>query len=602
RASPEKLAALWGVLAAGGAGIALGPADLGQLPVYAPEGARVPVLVTTRALVASVRVEASRVVYVEDVDASGAAFTSSEDAHALAWLLSTGSGQPAWALGHRELSEFFTGLDARLSPPDGGAWLSASEASADRPELEALWALTRGLRVVYPPERITAGLVSLGGGGPRAKAMDLSLIYFANDEDTLQGPKYELLLEGAKFADAHGFSAVWTPERHFHSFGGLYPQPAVVAAGLATVTKHLHLRSGSVVLPLHDPLLIAEQWSVVDNLSQGRVGLSVATGWHTQDFTFAPANFERRREILVEKLATLRALWRGERFKRPGGAGTTMEAVLRPKPVQKELPVWLTATSNPETFRMAGELGAGVLTGLLSHSLEELKPKIALYREAWRRNGHPGRGHITCMLHTYLGDDDQEVLRLVRQPLLAYFRSSVDIVTSLLLTQGYQGEIQKLSAEDIDALLEHTFENHAKTTGLVGTVDGAVKRLRDVRAADVDEVAALIDFGLETPVVLEGLRRLAVVRERMDAEAAVRQEQVLVEAEAGVEGLLELARASGAVLVHTSARLARTLSELSGARESLAHVGALVVEGAVGGIGRRRCTGPRAWRCGCPVT
>ncbi|RKH18541.1 amino acid adenylation domain-containing protein, partial [Corallococcus sp. CA041A] len=600
RSSPEKLAALWGVLAAGGAGIALGPADLTQLPVYAPEGTRVPVLVTTRALVASVRVEASRVVYVEDVDASGAPLRAGEAAHTLAWLLPTGAGQPAWALGHRELSEFFTGLDARLSPPDGGAWLSASEASADRPELEALWALTRGLRVVYPPERITARLVSLGGGGPRAKVMDLSLIYFANDEDALQGPKYELLMEGAKFADANGFSAVWTPERHFHSFGGLYPQPAVISAAVAAVTKHLHVRSGSVVLPLHDPLIIAEQWSVVDNVSQGRVGLSVATGWHTQDFTFAPANFEKRRDILLEKLSTLRSLWRGERFKRPGGAGTLVEGALRPKPVQKELPVWLTATSNPETFRMAGELGAGVLTGLLSHSLEELKPKVALYREAWRRNGHPGRGHITCMLHTYLGDDDQEVLRLVRKPLLAYFRSSVDIVTSLLLTQGYQGDIQKLSPEDIDALLEHTFENHAKTTGLVGTVDGAVKRLRDVRAADVDEVAALIDFGLDTPVVLDGLRRLAVVRERMAAEATARQEQVLVEAEAGVEGLLELARQSGAVLVHTSARLARSLSELPGARESLAHVGALVLEGASAELGAalHRAAGVEVWLSG----
>ncbi|RKI73405.1 amino acid adenylation domain-containing protein, partial [Corallococcus sp. AB049A] len=600
RSSPEKLSALWAVLSAGGAAIALGPADLARLSVYAPEGARVPVLVTTRNLVASVRVEASRVVYVEDVGAQGASSSVSADANTLAWLLPTDPGQPAWALGHRELAEFFTALDTRLSPPDGGAWLSASEPSADRPELEALWALTRGLRVVYPPERITAGLVNLHGGGPRAKAMDLSLIYFANDEDTLQGPKYELLMEGAKYADANGFSAIWTPERHFHSFGGLYPQPAVISAAIAAVTKHVHVRSGSVVLPLHDPLIIAEQWSVVDNVSQGRVGLSVATGWHTQDFTFAPANFERRRDILLEKLATLRALWRGERFKRPGGAGTTVEGALRPKPVQKELPVWLTATSNPETFRMAGELGAGVLTGLLSHSLEELKPKVALYRDAWRRNGHPGRGHITCMLHTYLGDDEQEVLRLVRQPLLAYFRSSVDIVTSLLLTQGYQGDIQKLSPDDINALLEHTFEHHAKTTGLVGTVDGALRRLRDVRAADVDEVAALIDFGLDTPVVLEGLRRLAVVRERMDAEATARQEQVLVEAEAGVEGLLELARQSGAVLVHTSARLARTLSELPGARESLSRVGALVVEGASVELGAalHRAAGVEVWLSG----
>ncbi|NOK20265.1 non-ribosomal peptide synthase/polyketide synthase, partial [Corallococcus carmarthensis] len=601
RTSPEKLAALWAVLGAGGACVALGPSELGHLPVYALEGAPVPVLVTTRALTASVRVDASRVIYVEDVPASGAApsTVAHVEPHALAWLLPTGRGQPAWALGHRELSEFFTGLDTRLSPPDGGAWLSASEPSSDRPELEALWALTRGLRVVFPPERLTARLVGLGGGGPRAKAMDVSLIYFANDEDTLQGPKYELLLEGAKFADANGFSAVWTPERHFHSFGGLYPQPAVVAAGLATVTKHLRLRSGSVVLPLHDPLLIAEQWSVVDNLSQGRVGLSVATGWHTQDFTFAPGNYEKRRDILLEKLSTLRALWRGERFKRPAGAGSTAEVGLRPKPVQKELPVWLTATGNPETFRMAGELGAGVLTGLLSHSLDELKQKVALYRDAWRRNGHPGRGHITCMLHTYLGDDEQEVLRQVRQPLLGYFRSSVDISTSLLQAQGIT-DVQKLSPDDINAVLERTFENHAKNTGLLGTVDSAMRRLRDVRAADVDEVAALIDFGLDTPVVLEGLRRLATVRERMEAEAAARQEQVLVEAEAGVEGLLELARQSGAVLLHTSARLARSLSELPGARESLSRVGALVLEGASVELGAalHRAAGVAVWLSG----
>ncbi|NNB89170.1 non-ribosomal peptide synthase/polyketide synthase, partial [Corallococcus exiguus] len=601
RTSPEKLAALWAVLAAGGACVALGPSDLSHLPVYALEGAPVPVLVTTRALVASVRVDAARVVYVEDVPAASeaSATVAHAEPHALAWLLPTGRGQPAWALGHRELAEFFTGLDTRLSPPDGGAWLAASEPSSDRPELEALWALTRGLRVVFPPERITARLVGLGDGGPRAKAMDVSLIYFANDEDTLQGPKYELLLEGAKFADANGFSAVWTPERHFHSFGGLYPQPAVVAAGLATVTKNLRLRSGSVVLPLHDPLLIAEQWSVVDNLSQGRVGLSVATGWHTQDFTFAPANYEKRRDILLEKLSTLRALWRGERFKRPAGAGSTAEVGLRPKPVQKELPVWLTATGNPETFRMAGELGAGVLTGLMSHTLEELKQKVALYRDAWRRNGHPGRGHITCMLHTYLGDEEQEVLRTVRQPLLSYFRSSVDISTSLLQAQGIT-DVQKLSPDDINAVLERTFENHAKNTGLLGTVDSALRRLRDVRAADVDEVAALIDFGLDTPVVLEGLRRLATVRERMDAEAAAHQEQVLVEAEAGVEGLLELARQSGAVLLHTSARLARSLSELPGARESLSRVGALVLEGASVELGSalHRAAGVEVWLSG----
>ncbi|RKG75241.1 non-ribosomal peptide synthetase/type I polyketide synthase, partial [Corallococcus terminator] len=546
RPSPEKLVALWAVLEAGGAVVALGPTDLGDMSLYASEGVRVPVLVTSRELVASVRVEPSSTLFVEDLATSpevgGVPETLGRgEADTLAWLLPMGVGQPAWALGHLELAEFFLALDARLAPKDGGAWLAAGEAAADRPDLEALWALSRGMRVVFPSEQVTARLVNVGGAGRRAKAMDLSLIYFANDEDSLVGPKYELLLEGSKFADANGFSAVWTPERHFASFGGLYPQPAVISAALAIATKNLRLRSGSVVLPLHDPLLIAEQWSVVDNLSQGRVGMSVATGWHVHDFTFAPGNYEDRRNILLKNLKTLRALWRGEKVTRPAGAGTTVELALRPKPVQKELPVWLTATANPETFRLAGELGAGVLTGLMAHSLEELKPKVALYREAWRRNGHPGRGHITVMLHTYLGDDEAEVWRVVREPLLGYFRGSTDIVTSLLVAQGYQGEINKLSPDDINALLEHTFEHHARMTGLVGSMESGLKRLRDVQGADVDEVAALLDFGLSTPVVLEGLRRLARVRELLEDEGVARQEQVLVESGQGVEGLLSLA-------------------------------------------------------------
>ncbi|WP_244237973.1 non-ribosomal peptide synthase/polyketide synthase, partial [Corallococcus terminator] len=581
RASPEKLAALWGVLEAGGAPVALGPTDLDSLSAYALEDGTVPRLVTWRGLVTSCPLDASRVLHVEEVLDVASLVTMDggppPTPDSLAWLLPMGMGQPAWALKHASLADFFAGLDARLRPEPGTTWLAASEPAPEKPELEALWALSRGLRIVFPSETVTSRLAQ---GSEGAAPLQFSLSYFANDEDSLTGPKYELLMEGAKFADANGFSAVWTPERHFHSFGGLYPQPAVVSAALAAVTHTLRLRSGSVVLPLHDPLLVAEQWSVVDNLSQGRVDVSVATGWHVQDFTFAPQNYADRRNILLRHLETLRSLWRGERQRRPGGNGVTVEVGLRPKPVQKELPVWLTATANPETFRLAGELGAGVLTGLFAHSLEELKPKVALYREAWRRNGHPGRGHITCMLHTFLGDDEAEVLRQVRKPLLAYFRSSADITASLLAAQGHQGELNKISKEDIDALLEHTFEHHAKGTGLIGTVDSGLERLRAVRASDVDEVTCLIDFGLETPVVLQGLRRLATLRELLVADEVTRQSRLRGDRETGVGELLTLARQSGAVLVNTTARLARSLAELPGAHEALAPVSAWMLEGA----------------------
>ena len=145
----------------------------------------------------------------------------------------------------------------------------------------------------------------------RHRPMRFSLSYFANDEEEMSGRKYRLLLEGARLADRRGFAAVWTPERHFHSFGGLYPSPAVTGAAIAAATTRIGIRAGSVVLPLHDPIRVAEDWAVIDNLSDGRVGVSFASGWHPDDFVLAPNQFPQRRELLRSGIEQVRALWRG---------------------------------------------------------------------------------------------------------------------------------------------------------------------------------------------------------------------------------------------------------------------------------------------------
>ncbi len=127
--------------------------------------------------------------------------------------------------------------------------------------------------------------------------LQFSLYFFGNYPAAYDPDKYQLILEGARFADQHDFTAVWLPERHFHALGGFSPNPSLLAAALARDTERIALRGGSVVLPLHHPVRVAEEWSMVDNLSKGRVGMSIASGWHPNDFVFAPERFERRREI-----------------------------------------------------------------------------------------------------------------------------------------------------------------------------------------------------------------------------------------------------------------------------------------------------------------
>jgi alkanesulfonate monooxygenase SsuD/methylene tetrahydromethanopterin reductase-like flavin-dependent oxidoreductase (luciferase family) len=94
--------------------------------------------------------------------------------------------------------------------------------------------------------------------------MDFGIMFFSSSGAGEQANKYDLLMDTASFADRNGFASIWTPERHFHEFGGLYPNPSVLSAALAMIIRNVQIRAGSLISPLHDPVRIAEEWVVVD--------------------------------------------------------------------------------------------------------------------------------------------------------------------------------------------------------------------------------------------------------------------------------------------------------------------------------------------------
>lgn len=341
--------------------------------------------------------------------------------------------------------------------------------------------------------------------------MDFSLFYFADHAERADG--YRLLLEGAKFADRHGFSAVWTPERHFHPFGGDYPNPAVAGAAIAAVTDRVAIRAGSVVAPLHPAVRIAEDWAVVDNLSGGRVGISFTSGWHAADFAIRPQNYAGRRDVFTETVDTVRRLWRREEIQLTAGAGDPVTVRTYPAPVQPELPVWVTCSGNPETFRTAGRIGAGVLTHLLGQDLGDLAGKIADYRAVLAAEHGESPGHVALMLHTFLGGDRETVKAAVREPFSAYLRSSIGLIARASgdLLPGVDPDT--LTPDDVEFLVERSFDRYFDTGGLFGTVEDAAAVLGAVRDAGVDEVACLVDFLGDTDAALDGLHYLNKLRE-----------------------------------------------------------------------------------------
>jgi amino acid adenylation domain-containing protein/natural product biosynthesis luciferase-like monooxygenase protein len=345
----------------------------------------------------------------------------------------------------------------------------------------------------------------------------LGLFFFAESAEDSATGAYHLYLEAARRADALGFHAMWTPERHFTDLAAAYPNPSVLSAALAMVTRRIELRAGSVVLPLHNPLRVAEEWAVVDRLSGGRVGLSFASGWVPDDFVLAPDAYADRHRVMLDGVAQVRRLWRGEAVVLTNGVGQRTEVRALPRPVQRELPVWLTAAQSPETFAAAGRLGTHVLTGLLGQNVAELAANIRHYREARAAHGHD-RGVVSLMLHTFVADSDEAALAAVRGPLSDYLRAHAQLRLRIARDQG---EAPALTAEELERTLPVTLERYLASASLIGSPETCLRTLQRLQAIGVDEIACLIDFGVATDAVLAGLAPLRELEPALAARPSV---------------------------------------------------------------------------------
>ncbi|WP_244204291.1 MupA/Atu3671 family FMN-dependent luciferase-like monooxygenase [Streptomyces africanus] len=347
------------------------------------------------------------------------------------------------------------------------------------------------------------------------RTTDFSVYFFGDypqDASSASHSQYELLMEIARFADRHGFHALWTPERHFHSFGGLFPNPAVLAAALSRETERIRLNAGSVVLPLHDPIRVAEEWSMVDNLSGGRVGIGVASGWSAQDFAFFPDRFGRHKELMYEQLEELRRFWRGDPVRRTTGDGEA-DLLLFPRPVQDTPPMYTAVVGNPASYELAARHDLGIVTNLMTQTVEQLRENIARYRRTRARHGlDPDAGRVAVLLHTYLAEDHDKARAEAYEPLSRYMRASLSLFSGVTNSLGHSIDLSALSEDDLETVFRRAYGRYCDQRALIGTVDSVRPVVDAVAAAGADEIVALVDFGVAPDELRAALPRLDALR------------------------------------------------------------------------------------------
>jgi natural product biosynthesis luciferase-like monooxygenase protein len=265
---------------------------------------------------------------------------------------------------------------------------------------------------------------------------------------------------------------------------------------------------------------VAEEWSVVDNLSDGRVEISFAPGWNPEDFVLAPQGYENRNEAMFAAIETVERLWSGESIRSQSGDGSWVEVRTAPRPIQPRLPKWVTAAANPATFRRAGHTGAHLLTHLFDLSVDRLAEMIALYRDARRQSGlDPDGGRVAVAMHTFLADDLDGVRRHSYRPFCDYLKSNAGLVAKLALSRGMTVNVSSLTDRQLDEAVDLLFEKFLNGRSLLGTPETCAAQVEQLVKIGVNEVACLLDFGPEADAILGELDSLDRLRRRFAVPA-----------------------------------------------------------------------------------
>ena len=213
----------------------------------------------------------------------------------------------------------------------------------------------------------------------------------------------------------------WANEHHFDAYGGIVPSPTIMLSALAQRTKRVRLGTSIIVLPLHNPIEVAEQLAMVDLMSNGRVELGVGRGFVAYDYDRFRMPLEGAQDRLKDGLEFILKAWSGGNFSHSGPHYKYENLEVWPRPQQRpHPPVWLSCSGTPSSFEWAGQQGYGILV-VAYRGVEPLIERNRLYRDAWAAAGHKAKDYkIAAHYQVVLSENSGEAKRIAGQALRRY--------------------------------------------------------------------------------------------------------------------------------------------------------------------------------------
>lgn len=285
-------------------------------------------------------------------------------------------------------------------------------------------------------------------------------------------------------ADETGLDTVWLGENHFNRNRPL-SAPIVVAGSIATRTKRLKVGMAVQVLPLINPIRIAEEAATVDQISQGRFEFGVGRSGNVGAYEAMGIPYDESRERFQEALDIILEAWKGEPFSYHGKHNHIEGALVTPLPFQKPHPPVRLASTGEDSFSRVGRLGFPIFLSMRGMDIYDLERSLKDYHQAWRQAGHPGDGgDISVRFPMYISTTEEGAIEEPRESIEAFFARMRNRYLQGRDEEGGGGaeaeRLERLRAR-AERLEKLSYEEILETKVICGTPERVIDRLIQFR-------------------------------------------------------------------------------------------------------------------------
>lgn len=324
---------------------------------------------------------------------------------------------------------------------------------------------------------------------------------------TSEAQFYQDMLVETDRAEALGFHAVWFAEHHFYNYGGHIPSVPVLGAAVAQRTKRLRIGSGIALLPLQDPIRLAEEFAMLDCLSGGRLEFGIGRGFQKVEYDAFERNMADSRVLFEEAHDIIMKAWTEERFSYEGKFRRVHNLQVIPKPVQKLPPVYVASIFTPESFEWTGRMGYNLMVVPYAVAKPEtLTGNIKLFRDTRKAHSHMAEPEVLAGYHFYCGETAEKAKEEPREAMMRYLGAASGSNQEAAYSEQYAA-YKKLR----EGFKMMDYDNYLYPHRVIfGDPDQCAERITQIRANGVTNVGLIADFGgLERAKVLASLDRFA---------------------------------------------------------------------------------------------